>query len=94
LGTDAGTPYNFHGANARELALMVQSGASPLDALRAATLNGAELLQISDQVGSIEAGKQADLVLCEGDAVQDVTRLCQPANIRLVVQAGQVVSQL
>jgi imidazolonepropionase-like amidohydrolase len=93
LGTDAGTPYNLHGANARELALMVQNGASQLDALRAATINGAELLQIADQVGSLEVGKQADLVLCEGDAVQDVFRLCQDANIRLVVQAGRIVRQ-
>jgi imidazolonepropionase-like amidohydrolase len=93
LGTDAGTPYNFHGANARELALMVQNGAAPLDALQAATLNGADLLQVADQVGSIELGKQADLVLCEGDAVADVTRLGDPHNIKLVAQAGRVVSQ-
>jgi imidazolonepropionase-like amidohydrolase len=91
LGTDAGTPYNFHGANARELALMVQHGARPLDALQAATLNGAELLQLADRVGSIEAGKEADLVLCEGDAIADVTRLCQPENIKLVTQAGRIV---
>jgi imidazolonepropionase-like amidohydrolase len=94
LGTDAGTPYNFHGANARELALMVRHGAAPLDALQAATLNGAELLQVSNQVGSIEVGKQADLVLCEGDAVADVTRLCDPRNLKLVAQAGRIVSQL
>jgi imidazolonepropionase-like amidohydrolase len=93
LGTDAGTPYNLHGANARELALIVQHGAAPVDALRAATLNGAELLQVSDRVGSIEVGKEADLVVCEGDAVQDVTRLCQAANIRLVVQAGRIARQ-
>jgi imidazolonepropionase-like amidohydrolase len=73
--------------------LMVQHGLAPLDALRAATVNGAELLQIGDQIGRIEAGKQADLVLCEGDAVQDVTRLCDSANIRLVVQAGRIVAQ-
>jgi imidazolonepropionase-like amidohydrolase len=91
LGTDAGTPYNFHGANARELALMVQHGAAPLDALKAATINGAELLQIADEVGSIEPGKQADLVLCEGNVIEDVTRLCQPENIKLVTQAGRVV---
>jgi imidazolonepropionase-like amidohydrolase len=93
LGTDAGTPYNFHGANARELLLMVENGASPLDALQAATLNGAELLQMADQVGSVEVGKMADLVLCEGDAIADVTRLARPENIGLVLQAGRVVVQ-
>jgi imidazolonepropionase-like amidohydrolase len=91
LGTDAGTPYNFHGANARELALMVQYGAAPITALRAATINGAQLLQLDDRVGSLEPGKEADLVLCEGDVVSDVTRLCEPANLRLVVQAGQII---
>jgi imidazolonepropionase-like amidohydrolase len=91
LGTDAGTPYNFHGANARELALMVQYGADPITALRAATINGAQLLQLDDRVGSLEPGKQADLVLCEGDVVSDVTRLCEPANLRLVVQAGKII---
>ena len=93
LGTDAGTPYNFHGANARELSLMVQNGAAPLQALEAATRNGAELLQIADQVGSLEVGKRADLVVCAGDAIADVTRLCDPQNIKLVVQAGRIVHQ-
>jgi imidazolonepropionase-like amidohydrolase len=91
LGTDAGTPYNHHGANARELALMVQSGASPVDALRAATINGADLLELADQVGSLEVGKQADLVLCDGDATADVNLLCDRQNLRLVAQSGRIV---
>jgi imidazolonepropionase-like amidohydrolase len=91
LGTDAGTPYNRHGDNAREMALMVKLGAQPLDALRAGTRNGAELLGKLDEIGTIEAGKLADLVLCRGDAVADVGRLCTPDNVRLVVQGGRVV---
>ena len=91
LGTDAGTPYNRHGDNAREMALMVKLGAKPLDALRAGTRNGAELLGKLDEIGTIEAGKLADLVLCRGDAVADVGRLCSPDNVRLVVQGGRVV---
>ena len=91
LGTDAGTPYNRHGDNAREMALMVKLGAEPLDALRAGTRNGAELLGKLDEIGTIEAGKLADLVLCRGDAVADVGRLCSPDNVRLVVQGGRVV---
>ncbi|HYY90029.1 MAG TPA: amidohydrolase family protein [Chloroflexota bacterium] len=93
LGTDAGTPYNVHGANARELALMVKYGLDPLEGLRSASLNGAELLGLSDQVGSLEPGKQADLVLCEGDVLADVTQLCNPENLRLVVQSGNIVHQ-
>lgn len=91
LGTDAGTPYNRHGDNAREMALMVKLGAEPIDALRAGTRNGAQLLGKLDEIGTIEAGKLADLVLCRGDAVADVGRLCSPDNVRLVVQGGRVV---
>ena len=91
LGTDAGTPFNRHGDNARELALMVKLGVDPLDALRAGTRNSAELLGLLDTLGSIEMGKAADLVLVNGDVVADVNRLCNPTNIQLVVQAGRIV---
>jgi imidazolonepropionase-like amidohydrolase len=93
LGTDAGTPFNRHGDNARELALMVKLGVEPLDALRAGTRNSAELLGKLDLLGSVEAGKAADLVLCQGDVVADINRLCQPSNISLVVQAGRIVKR-
>jgi imidazolonepropionase-like amidohydrolase len=91
LGTDAGTPYNLHGANARELALMVKLGVDPLDALRAGTRNSAELLGKSDQIGTLEAGKLADMVLCRGDVLADVERLCDQANIQAVIQGGRIV---
>jgi imidazolonepropionase-like amidohydrolase len=93
LGTDAGTPFNAHGHNARELALMCKLGVTPTDALMAGTRNGAELLGLEADLGSIEPGKLADLVLCQGDATADVARLCEPANIRLVVQSGRIVHQ-
>jgi imidazolonepropionase-like amidohydrolase len=91
LGTDAGTPYNEHGHNARELALMVQLGADPLDALRAGTRSGAELLGKLESLGTIESGKLADLVLCRGDVVGDIRRLCDTDNICAVVQGGRIV---
>lgn len=91
LGTDAGTPFNRHGENAQELALMVQLGASPLDALRAGTRNAAELLQRQDEIGTIEPGKLADLVLCRSDVVADVGRLRAPETIQAVVQGGRIV---
>ncbi|MDQ3810422.1 MAG: amidohydrolase family protein, partial [Chloroflexota bacterium] len=93
LGTDAGTPFNYHGRNARELELMVGLALDPLEALRAATRNGAELLGVLDQVGTIEPGKMADLVLCDGDAITSVARLCDQANITMVVQAGRIVAR-
>jgi imidazolonepropionase-like amidohydrolase len=69
-GTDAGTPFNPHGNAAREVGYLVDWGMRPLDALRAATANGAELLRLDD-VGTIEVGKRADLLLVPGDPVQD-----------------------
>ncbi len=91
LGTDAGTPFNRHGDNARELALMVKLGVAPLDALRAGTRNGAELLGKLDSFGTIEPGKTADLVLVDGDVVADIARLCAP--IRMVIQSGRIVHE-
>jgi imidazolonepropionase-like amidohydrolase len=91
LGTDAGTPFNRHGDNARELALMVKLGVTPLDALRAGTRNGAELLGKLDSLGTIEPGKTADLVLVDGDVVADIARLCAP--IRRVIQSGRIVHE-
>ena len=69
-GTDAGTPFNAHGNAAQEVVYMVEWGMAPLDALRAATANGADLLRLAD-VGTIEVGKRADLVLVDGDPVED-----------------------
>jgi imidazolonepropionase-like amidohydrolase len=93
LGTDAGTPFNRHGDNARELALMVKYGLPPLEALKAATRNGAELLGKLAELGTIEVGKTADLVVCEGDVTNNVELLCNPDNIRLVVQGGHIVKE-
>jgi imidazolonepropionase-like amidohydrolase len=69
-GTDAGTPFNRHGNAAQELLYMIEWGMSPLDALRAGTANGAELLRLPD-TGTIEPGKRADLLLVGGDPVDD-----------------------
>ena len=69
-GTDAGTPFNPHGNAAQELLHMIDWGMRSLDALRAATATGAELLRLDD-VGTIEAGKRADLVLVDGHPVDD-----------------------
>jgi imidazolonepropionase-like amidohydrolase len=69
-GTDAGTPFNPHGNAAQEIVFMVEWGMPPLEALRAATANGAELLRLPD-AGTIELRKRADLLLVDGDPVDD-----------------------
>jgi imidazolonepropionase-like amidohydrolase len=69
---------------------MVRHGVSPLDGLRAATRNGADLLGLLDEIGTIEPGKAADLVLVEGDATADVALLTRQENLRAVIQAGRL----
>jgi imidazolonepropionase-like amidohydrolase len=71
LGTDAGV-YE-HGGNAREFALLVRHGLGPAAALQTGTWNGARLLGISDQVGSLSAGMIADLVAVPGDPTADIS---------------------
>lgn len=73
FGTD--TAVSKHGDNAREFALMVNAGMTPMAAIKAATVNAADLLGRSDQLGTIEPGKQADIIAVAGDPVADVTKL-------------------
>lgn len=72
FGTDAGV--FAHGRNAEEFALLVEAGLSPSDALRAATLVDAELLGMTNQLGTLEPGKLADVVAVPGDPLQDIRR--------------------
>jgi len=69
FGTDAGV-YR-HGMNWLEFTYMIEAGMKPMDAIKAATINAADLLGMKDQVGSIEAGKFADVVAVDGDPLSD-----------------------
>jgi len=73
FGTDMGV--GPHGQNAREFALMVEAGMSGADAIKAATTDAAELLDISDVAGSLAPGKSADIIAVDGDPLADVTEL-------------------
>lgn len=83
-GTDAGTPFNPHGGAPRELVQMVDWGMTPLEAMRSATANGADLLRLPD-VGTIEEGRVADLVLYDENPVEDIAATLRP---RFVWKAG------
>jgi imidazolonepropionase-like amidohydrolase len=91
MGTDAATPFNFHGKNAKELELMVEAGMTPEQAILATTRMGAGLLGLQDRIGTIEAGKLADVVVVDGDPVADVKVLQDTAKIKLVLKDGRVV---
>ena len=86
FGTDAGV-YP-HGNNARQFAVMVRFGMTPMQAIRAATLDAAELLGWKDRVGSIEPGKLADLIAVRGDPLGDVRAL---ESVGFVMKGGEVV---
>src|SRR5438270_5248107 len=88
FGTDAAV-YP-HGLNAHEFAVYVQLGMTPLQAIQTATINAADLLGWSDRIGTIEAGKFADIVAVNGDPTKDVTLLQNPT---FVMKGGSVVKQ-
>jgi imidazolonepropionase-like amidohydrolase len=87
VGTDAGAALaTFDEATHVEMELLVGAGWSPLDALRAGTLGAAAAIGLDREIGSIEAGKAADLVIVEGDPSQDVT---QARRVVCVIQDGK-----
>jgi hypothetical protein len=88
-GTDSPNIHLFPGfALHDELALLVESGFSPLEALQAATIDPARFMGTLDSMGTVEAGKIADLVLCDADPTADIHNL---ARIRAVVANGRLI---
>lgn len=92
LGTDAGTPFNYHGENAQELDRMVTLGMSPMEAIVSATSGAAELLGLSDTVGALEPGRQADLLIVDGDPSRRIGVLRDRDRLAGVMQRGRIVS--
>ena len=87
FGTDAGV--SRHGENADEFRLMVANGMTPTQALVAATINAADLLGLSSEIGTIEAGKSADIIAVSGDPLSDVTVL---KKVEFVMARGEVIA--
>jgi imidazolonepropionase-like amidohydrolase len=87
MGTDSGV--GAHGRNVRELGEMVRCGMTPMQAIVASTTVPAELLRRPD-LGSLESGKLADVVVVRGDPLDDIDSLADPDTIRLVIKDGRV----
>lgn len=88
FGTDAGV--SKHGRNADEFELMVQFGMTPAEAIKAATVNAADLLGVSAVAGTLEAGKSADLIAVAANPLADVAAL---KKVDFVMKAGEVVKR-
>jgi imidazolonepropionase-like amidohydrolase len=85
FGTDSGV--SDHGKNAREFALLVKAGMTPAAAIRAATIDAATLLDRAARIGSLEPGKEADIIAVAASPLADVTEL---ERVRFVMRQGVV----
>jgi imidazolonepropionase-like amidohydrolase len=89
LGTDAG---GFgHGQNAVELGYLVEAGMTPMQAIVAGTKMGAQCMGLGDEVGILSEGMLADLLVIDGDPLQDVTILQDRTHLRLIIKDGALV---
>ena len=86
FGTDTGV--SAHGDNAQEFALMVEAGMPAMEAIKAATVNAADLLGASDSLGSIAVSKHADIIAVDGDPISNIREL---ENVTFVMKGGKVV---
>jgi imidazolonepropionase-like amidohydrolase len=85
FGTDTG--ISPHGENAREAVLMSEAGMSNEDILVSATVNTADLLDMSDSIGTLEAGKYADIIATDGSPLEDIEQLL---DVGFVMKGGKV----
>ncbi|HNO94645.1 MAG TPA: amidohydrolase family protein, partial [Anaerolineales bacterium] len=93
MGTDAATPYNFHGENAMELYYMSQAGISAMDCIVASTKNAARALGWDSKLGTLKAGKLADLIVVKKNPLDDLRSLANKNNIEYVMQGGKFVAR-
>ncbi|MBM3518846.1 MAG: amidohydrolase family protein, partial [Alphaproteobacteria bacterium] len=93
MGTDAGTPFNYHGENAQELGFLVEYGLTPLQALQASTRNAADLCTLPDR-GRVREGAWADLLVVRGNPAQDISAVADKANHTHVFKEGFDVKRI
>jgi imidazolonepropionase-like amidohydrolase len=92
MGSDVGTPLNFHGENGLEIYWMGQAGMLPMDAIVAATRNAARALGWEAWLGTLEAGKVADLIIVDSNPLEDLRILADTTHLQFVMKDGRVAA--
>lgn len=92
MGTDSGV--GRHGNNGQELVLMVEHGMTPMQAIVASTSSAAQLLHLDQSLGTLEAGKLADVIVVDADLLSDISKIADPANVKLVLKGGQAAKNV
>jgi imidazolonepropionase-like amidohydrolase len=86
-GTDAGAPFNLHSPLTKEIRNLHEAGLSSMEAIQAATLRPAQMQGVADDLGTVSAGKLADLIIVNGDPLQDLSLL--EHEVLVVIKDGQ-----
>jgi imidazolonepropionase-like amidohydrolase len=89
MGTDMG-PEPDMGSNALELEVYVKLGMTPMQAIMTATKNAAEAVHLDKEIGTLDVGKKADMLLIDGNPAEDITVLLPRENIKTVMKDGQI----
>jgi imidazolonepropionase-like amidohydrolase len=87
--TDAGAPLNIHSPIPQQLRNLVEAGLTPMEAIQSATLRAAQMQGVADQVGTVTAGKLADLIVVDGDPLQQIEVL--QYRVERVIQNGRLI---
>ncbi len=90
FGTDCGTSFNYHGKQAYEFQLLHQAGIPAAETLAMATINAAKMMRMDDKVGSVEAGKLADIVAVDANPIADLSVMM---NVSFVMKDGKIYKQ-
>lgn len=79
------------GKNAAELGALVKAGLTPVQAIEAATKNAAEAMLMQDKIGTVESGKLADIVVVNGDPLENIKMLMEEKSIGMVLKGGEII---
>ena len=87
-GTDAGAPFNLHSPLTKEVGNLLEAGLSPMEAIQSATLRPAQMQGVEQDLGTVSAGKLADIIIVDGDPLQDITVLQH--KVVLIIKNGEI----